>query len=101
MIAQNLLHASESYTHKNWVYKNVFTGFSRMYYIIDGTTFYEEGGKKIKLKKKYLYFTPVKKAFDLYDDPSDQLFTYLRPHNHLTADHGAYRDRGKGRYSSL
>lgn len=81
MIAQNLLHASESYTHKNWVYKNVFTGFSRMYYIIDGTAFYEEGGKKIKLKKQYLYFTPVKKAFDLYDDPSDQL---LHTYAHIT-----------------
>ena len=45
-----------------------------MYYIIDGTAFYEEGGKKIKLKKNHLYFTPVKKLFDLYDDPSDQLF---------------------------
>ena len=43
--------ASESYTHKNWVYKNVFSGFSRMYYVIDGVAFYEEEGKKTELKK--------------------------------------------------
>ena len=81
MITQNLLHASESYTHRNWVYKNIFSGFSRMYYVIDGTAFYEEEGKKIKLKKNHLYFTPVKKSFDLYDDPSDQL---LHTYSHIT-----------------
>ena len=81
MIIQNLLHVSESYTHRNWVYKNVFSGFSRMYYIIDGTAFYEEDGKKIKLKKNHLYFTPVKKMFDLYDDPTDRL---LHAYSHIT-----------------
>ena len=81
MITQNLLHASESYTHKNWVYKNIFTGFSRMYYIIDGTAFYEEDGKKTELKKNHLYLTPVKRAFDLYDNPSDRL---LHTYSHIT-----------------
>lgn len=81
MITQNLLHASESYTHKNWVYKNICTGFSRMYYIIDGTAFYEEDGNKIKLKKNHLYFTPVKKEFSLFDDPSDHL---LHTYVHIT-----------------
>lgn len=52
-----------------------------MYYIIDGTAYYEEDGKKIKLKKNHLYFTPVKKVFNLFDDPSDQL---LHTYSHIT-----------------
>jgi AraC-like DNA-binding protein len=52
-----------------------------MYYVIDGTAFYEEDGKKIRLKKNHLYFTPVKRAFDLYDDPSDRL---LHTYSHIT-----------------
>lgn len=52
-----------------------------MYYIIDGTAFYEEDGKKTELKKNHLYFTPVKKIFNLYDDPSDQL---LHTYSHIT-----------------
>ena len=81
MIIQNILLASESYTHKNWVYRDVISGFSRMYYVIDGDAFYEENGKKTKLKKGHLYFTPVKKAFDLYDDPENQL---LHTYSHIT-----------------
>ena len=52
-----------------------------MYYVIDGTAFYEEDGKKTELKKNHLYFTPVKKEFDLYDDPSDRL---LHTYSHIT-----------------
>ena len=52
-----------------------------MYYIIDGTAFYEEDGNKIKLKKNHLYFTPVKKEFSLFDDPSDHL---LHTYVHIT-----------------
>ena len=81
MVTQNILLASESYTHKKWVYKNVISGFSRMYYVIDGDAFYEENGKKTKLKKDHLYLTPVKKAFDLYDDPENQL---LHTYSHIT-----------------
>ena len=73
MIIQNVLLSSESYTHKSWVYINENSGFSRMYYIIDGDAFYEEDGKKIKFKKGHLYFTPTKKAFNVYDDPENQL----------------------------
>ena len=81
MIIQNVLHASESYTHKNWVYINECSGFSRMYYIIDGDAFYEEDGKKIKLKKGHLYFIPTKKVFNVYDDPENQL---LHTYAHIT-----------------
>ena len=52
-----------------------------MYYIIDGTAFYEEDGKKTELKKNHLYFTPVKRKFDLYDDPSNRL---LHTYSHIT-----------------
>ena len=81
MITQNILLASESYTHKDWVYKNVFSGFSRMYYVIDGVAFYEEEGKKTELKKNHLYLTPVKRPFNVYDDPKNKL---LHTYSHIT-----------------
>ena len=73
MIIQNLLHFNESYTHENWVYKDVYVGFSRLYYILDGEGYYEENGKAIRFKKNHLYLTPVKKAFTLYENPEDKL----------------------------
>ena len=81
MVIKNILLASESYTHKNWVYENVFSAFSRMYYVIDGDAFYEEEGRTVKLQKDHLYFTPVKKRFTLYDDPENQL---LHTYSHIT-----------------
>ena len=74
MIIKNVLQSSESYTHDNWIYKDVNVGFSRLYYIIDGEAYYEENGKKYRLKKGYVYLTPVKKCFTLYDNPKDKLF---------------------------
>lgn len=73
MIVQNILLAEESYTHDNWVYRDVFVGFSRLYYIIDGEGYYEENGQTIRLKKGHIYITPVKKPFTLYDNPNDKL----------------------------
>ena len=81
MNIQNLLFTSESYTHDNWVYKNIYSGFSRLYYVIDGEAYYEENGKKIMLKKNHLYITPAKKRFDLYDDPENKL---LHSYAHIT-----------------
>ena len=81
MIVQNILLASESYTYKNWIHKDVYVSFSRLYYIIDGTAYYEEDGKAILLKKGHLYLTPVKKSFGLYDDPEDRL---LHTYCHVT-----------------
>ena len=59
MIVQNLFQSNESYTHENWVYRNVSVALSRLYYIIDGEAYCEENGKKTRLKKGYLYLTPV------------------------------------------
>lgn len=77
---QNLLLASESYTHQNWVYKDLCVGFSFLYYIIDGTAYYEEEGKAIRFKKNHLYLTPVRKCFSLYEDTEDKL---LHTYSHI------------------
>lgn len=73
MMIQNLILSNESYTHENWIYRDVFVGFSRLYYVIDGTAYYEENGQTRLLKKGHLYLTPVKKAFTLYEDPKNKL----------------------------
>lgn len=73
MKIQNIIHANESYTHKNWVYRNISAGFSRLYYVLDGEAYYEEEGKRIRLRQNCLYLTPVKKHFTLYDNPNDPL----------------------------
>jgi len=80
MIIKNLLHSYESYTHKNWVYRGVNVDFSRLYYIIDGEAYYEEGGKRRLFKKGHLYLTPIKKNFDLYENPDDKL---LHTYSHI------------------
>lgn len=78
MIIQKLLLASESYTNPNWEYRNVHVEFSRLYYIIDGEAYYEEKGKRVRLKKNHLYLTPVRQSFDLYENPNDKLLhTYV------------------------
>ena len=73
MIIKNLLLASKDYTHDNWVYRDVNVGFSRLYYIIDGEAYYEEDGRAVRFKKNYLYLTPVKHCFTIYDNPEDKL----------------------------
>ena len=73
MIVLSLLHALEGYTHDNWVYKNINVNFSRLYYVIDGEAYYEENGKKTRLKKGHLYLTPTRKTFSLYDNPSNKM----------------------------
>ena len=81
MIVQNVFHANESYTHKNWVYKDISVGFSRLYYVIDGDGYYEENGKTVNLKKGYLYLTPANVKCTLYDNPKNQL---LHTYSHVT-----------------
>jgi len=78
---QNHFGASESYTHDNWVYQDVYVGFSRLYYIIDGEGYYEENGQVTRFKKGYLYLTPVKQKFTLYDNPQNKL---LHTYAHIT-----------------
>ena len=80
MIIQNIILANESYTHDNWVYANVFVGFSRLYYILDGEAYYEEGDRRVRLQKNHLYLTPVKKEFTLYENPQDKL---LHTYSHI------------------
>lgn len=81
MKIKTLLYASESYTHDNWVYRDVFVGFSRLYYIIDGEAYYEEEGRVYRLKKNHIYLTPVKKYFSLYENPDNKL---LHTYAHIT-----------------
>ena len=76
MIAFQKFHnfnASEAYTHDDWAYRDVSEGFSRLYYIIDGEGYYEEDGQVTRLKKGYLYLTPVKRVHSLYENPQDKL----------------------------
>ncbi len=78
MIVQNILLASESYTHSNWDYRDISVEFSRLYYIIDGEAYYEENGEQVRLKKNHLYLTPVKKCISLYENKEDKLLhTYV------------------------
>ena len=78
MIINNLLLASESYTHTNWEFHNINVRFSRLYYIIDGEAYYRENGQAVRFKKGHLYLTPVNKPFDLYENPNDKLLhTYV------------------------
>lgn len=80
MIIKNVLQSAESYTHDNWIYRDVYVSFSRLYYIIDGEAYYEENGKAVRFKKGHLYLTPVKKCFTLYENPSDKL---LHTYSHI------------------
>ena len=73
MIVKDFFENKETYTHDNWVYKDVNIGFSRLYYIVDGEAYYEENGKAVRLKKGHLYLTPVKTPFTLYENPNDKL----------------------------
>ena len=78
MIIKQLLIASESYTHPNWVFNNVNVRFSRLYYIIDGEAYYRENGHAVRFKKGHLYLTPVNTPFDLYENPNNKLLhTYV------------------------
>jgi len=78
MIIKQLLLASESYTHTNWVFHNVNVRFSRLYYIIDGEAYYKENGRTVRFKKGHLYLTPVNTPFDLYENADDKLLhTYV------------------------
>ena len=74
----NISRADEGYTHKNWFYKNIYVNFSMIYYIIDGTAYYNDEKGTILLKKNHIYIFPVKKTFTLYDNPNNQLYhTYI------------------------
>ena len=77
---QNLFLAYESYAPKDWCFRNLYSCFSRLYYILDGEAYYEENGKTVRLKKHHLYLTPVKQKFDLYHNPDDRL---LHTHAHI------------------
>ena len=73
MIVKDCFENRETYTHDNWVYKDVNVGFSRFYYIVNGEAYYEENGKAVRFRKGFLYLTPVKTPFTLYENPNDKL----------------------------
>ncbi len=81
MIIQNILLADESYTHDHWVYHEISVGFSRLYYVLDGEAYYEEKGKKVRLKPNHVYLTPVKTHFTLTENPRHKL---LHTYVHIT-----------------
>ena len=51
MIVKSIFNVGESYTHEDWVYRDLNVGFSRLYYILDGEGVYEEDGRADGLKK--------------------------------------------------
>ncbi len=73
--------AAESYTHENWVYRNVYVNFSRLYYILDGEGYYTENGQTRRFKKNHIYLTPVRKSFTICDNPHDKI---LHTYSHIT-----------------
>lgn len=78
MIVKDLFCNNEAYTHDNWEYRDVVSRFSRLYYVIDGEAYYEESGRRRRLKKGCLYLTPVKTPFSLTENPNDKLLhTYV------------------------
>jgi len=81
MILKQILLSDESYTTPNWVFKNVNVGFSRLYYILDGEAYYKENGKAVRFEKNCIYLTPVRKSFDLYENPDNKL---LHTYSHVT-----------------
>lgn len=88
MIVQSLLLSNESYTHAKWEYKDIAVGFSRLYYIISGEAYYEEEGRSYPFKVGYLYLTPVKKSFSLYENPESKLLhTYAHIITVPSVDH--------------
>lgn len=77
MIVKSIFNIGESYTYADWVYRDLNVGFSRLYYILDGEGFYEEGGKTVQFRKGWLYLTPVHRTFSLYDNEKNKmLHTY-------------------------
>ena len=73
MIVKSIFNNGESHSHNHWVFRDVNVDFSRLYYVLDGEAYYEEGGRTVRLKKGYLYLTPVRTPFDLYDNQADKL----------------------------
>ena len=88
MIVQSLIFTGEAYTHKGWGYRHINVGFSRLYYILDGEAYYEEEGRRVLLRRGYLYLTPVKHDFSLSENPDDKLlhtFAHITTHPAVTS----------------
>jgi AraC-like DNA-binding protein len=79
---------NEGYTHENWLYKNIYTNYSRIYYIIDGQGFCRFQGRTFLLKKNHLYFFPARTYFDLFENIEDKLLhTYVHIITHPAVTH--------------
>ncbi len=83
MITTQLLLANEGYTHANWLFKNICTNFSRVYYILGGEGYCRYEGRTFRLKEHCLYFFPARRAFDLYDNANNKL---LHTYVHICTD---------------
>jgi AraC-like DNA-binding protein len=78
MFTVQLQEFNEGYTHENWLYKNIYTNYSRIYYVIDGQGFCRFKGKTFLLKHNHLYFFPARTPFDLFENAQDKLLhTYI------------------------
>jgi AraC-like DNA-binding protein len=74
----NILLSNESYTHKNWFYKDIFVNYSMVYYVLSGNAYYKDENGTFRLKANHLYIFPARKKFSLYDNPNNKLFhTYI------------------------
>lgn len=80
MIVKSIFNVGESYTHDDWVYRDLNVGFSRLYYILDGEGFYEEDGKTVPFRKGWLYLTPVYRKFSLFENEHNKL---LHTYTHI------------------
>ncbi len=77
MIVKSIFNTGESYTHTDWVYRDLDVGFSRLYYILGGEGFYEEDGRTVPFRKGCLYLTPVHRRFSLFENEQNKmLHTY-------------------------
>lgn len=79
MFCSTIIESGECYTPSKppngpWVYINIQRSYSIIYYIMDGTGYYEVDGVKHQFKKDHLYIMPANKPYSLYDDPNDKLY---------------------------
>ncbi len=73
MIIKRFFGCGENYTKEGWGYRNVSRKYSRLIYVLDGEAYYEENGKKVRLKKGFLYLIPAKTTYSLYENENNKL----------------------------
>ena len=66
---------NECVTPSKWNFPNITRPFSIIYYVLDGTAFYNIDGEEQKFQKGHLYILPAGKVFSLYEDVNDKFFS--------------------------